>query len=92
MPCAIGAFLQEASEFRHHSHQTSLDVCEMDGWPKVLAAEERTVLWKTVQFSSGSSELRFIASSWLQMSVKKSCLMLSLFSFETSSLLGAFLP
>ena len=31
MPCAIGAFLQEASEFRHHSHQTSLDVCEMDG-------------------------------------------------------------
>ena len=30
MPCAIGAFLLEASEFRHHSHQTSLDVCEMD--------------------------------------------------------------
>ena len=30
MPCAIGVFLQEASEFRHHSHQTSLDVCEMD--------------------------------------------------------------
>ena len=30
MPCAISAFLQEASEFRHHSHQTSLDVCEME--------------------------------------------------------------
>ena len=25
MPCAIGTFLQEASEFRHHSHQTSLE-------------------------------------------------------------------
>ena len=30
VPCAIDAFLQEASQFRHHSHQTSLDVLEMD--------------------------------------------------------------
>ena len=40
----------------------------------------------------GSSKLRFIESIWLQMPVKEACLMLSLFSFETSSLLGAFLP
>ena len=65
MPCAAGAFLQEASEFRHHSHH-----------PKVVAAEELTVLWKNVQFSSESSELRLIASNWLQMFVKKACLML----------------
>ena len=40
----------------------------------------------------GSSKLRFIESIWLQMPVKEACLMLSLFSFEASSLLGAFLP
>ena len=90
MPCAIGAFLQEASEFRHHSHQTSLDVCEMDGL-RCLQLKKELFYVKLSSFLRGP-ELRFIASSWLQMSVKKSCLMLSLFSFETSSLLGAFLP
>ena len=30
MPCANGVFLQGTSDFRHHSHQTSLDVCEMN--------------------------------------------------------------
>ena len=34
---AIGVFLQEAPEFRHHSRQTSLDVCDMTN---VVAAEE----------------------------------------------------
>ena len=56
MPCAIGAFLQEASEFRHHSHQTSLDVCEMDGL-RCLQLKKELFYGK----------LRFIASSWLQM-------------------------
>ena len=48
-------------------------------------------LLKNFQFSSGSSELRFIAPNWFEMSLMKACLMLSWFSFETSSLLGAFL-
>ena len=45
--------------------------CLRDGCPKVVAAKKSTVLWKTVQFSSEFSELRLIAPSWLQMSVKK---------------------
>ena len=58
MPCAIGAFLQEASEFRHHSHQTSLDVCEMDGLRCLQLKKElfygklsSFLEWKTVQFN-----------------------------------------
>ena len=47
MPCAVGAFLQESSEFCHHSHQTSF--CAVEG----------TVLLKTVQlFFRGSLNLK----------------------------------
>ena len=48
----------------------------------VVAAEESTTFWKTVQFSSGSSELRFIAPNWFEMSLMKACPMLSWFSFR----------
>ena len=53
-------FLQEASEFRHHSHH-----------PKVVAAEELTVLWKNVQFSSGPSELRLVNPVGCKRSLRK---------------------
>ena len=54
--------------------------------------EEWTVSLKTVQFSSGSSEVSSIASSRLQISLMKACLLLSCFTLETSSLFGTFLP
>ena len=77
VPSAIDVFHKEDSEFRHHFQQTSLDVCEMrDGCPKEVAAGKGTVLWKTVQFSSGYSEPRLTASSRLQIPVKTACLIL----------------
>ena len=33
MSCAYGGILQKASEFRHHSRQTSLSVCEVGEGP-----------------------------------------------------------
>ena len=40
VPCASGVFLQEATQFLHHSRQTSLGVCEMDVYSPY------TILWK----------------------------------------------
>ena len=59
MPCAIGAFLQEASEFRHHSHQTSLDVCEMDGL-RCLQLKKELFYGKLSSFSGLYSHRRWI--------------------------------
>ena len=65
-------------------------LCLRDTGPRESIAEEWTVSLKTVQFSSGLSEVSSIASNRLQISLMKACLLLSCFSLETTNLFGTF--
>ena len=60
---AISVSLQEFSEFRHHSHQTSLDVCKIMVLKYLQLKNEPFYGKKTAQFSSGPPKLRLNASS-----------------------------
>ena len=76
MPCVFRVSLQAVPGFLRHSCQISLGVYEILVLGESIA-EEWMVSLKTVQFSSGSSEVSSIASNRLQISLMKACLLLS---------------